>query len=174
MTRTITLRVEKPCGRSWSEMIPESRAGYCSQCRESVHDLDSMSQGDILALVKSNPDGFCGKISSPAGICLTERPDRTEGTNITLPAAILLFASTVAACSGKSGQGTQEHSPEPPAARSSSSPAVSSVDTNSSNAVTAPSTAPSPPQLSREQCERLSSLGYVSINCATLPSREHR
>jgi len=175
--KVIALRLARPCTVAWDQLVETDGVRYCERCESRVHDLDSLTPGELVALARANPSGFCGKSSTPAGeLTVLEQPQVAGGVRARAGGtAVALLASTLAACSGDAGPGggARTASSNRPVASPSSSPTPCSAVKPSAQPGAVASA--SPTQLTREDCERWAALGgYITVDCSSLPKAEQR
>ena len=57
------LVIEKSCSADWSGMqAAEGGQHFCGTCQKHVYDLPSMTAREIRRILRSSPDGICGRI----------------------------------------------------------------------------------------------------------------
>lgn len=167
MKTRMVLRVSRPCSLEWSELDGDGSVRHCGQCNTAVYDLDGLRPDAVVALVRANPDGFCGRYTSVPGGALHVRSEDTgvRPRRLASGTAVAVLASTLAACTreGVSDEPKGKHS----AARAVETVAVASPAPSAQHV--SPLPASPAPQLTRETCEQLQSLGYINVDCNTLP-----
>lgn len=57
----IALRLEEPCHENWDNMTPDEQGRFCGSCQKSVIDFTHLTDNEILKMIASNPQGFCGQ-----------------------------------------------------------------------------------------------------------------
>ncbi len=62
MKNRLALRIDNPCSEKWSEMTPNERGRHCASCQKTVFDITTLTDNEILQMVKEHPDGFCGQL----------------------------------------------------------------------------------------------------------------
>ncbi len=54
--RADDIRIPEPCHEDWGRMLPEERGWHCRLCSKHVHDLSSMTETQVRALLASGQD----------------------------------------------------------------------------------------------------------------------
>jgi hypothetical protein len=54
--RADDIRIPEPCHEDWARMRPEERGWHCKLCVKHVHDLTSMTEKQVKALLASGQD----------------------------------------------------------------------------------------------------------------------
>ncbi len=60
------IHIPEPCHEDWDRMTPGERGRFCAACRQTVHDLSSMTERDAARLLASDGD-ICVSYESGAG-----------------------------------------------------------------------------------------------------------
>jgi hypothetical protein len=58
-----TLDLTFRCGEDWSVMHDQPGGKFCGSCFKSVIDLTKLSDQQIIRLIESNRNGFCGRLT---------------------------------------------------------------------------------------------------------------
>jgi hypothetical protein len=151
-----TLRVERRCNLNWDALVGDDRTRFCTQCHQSVHNLDAMAARDIEALRQAHPGGFCATYLGPPEAPFVIPDSARDEPNRAAAAAALMLAASLSGCSS----GCPSWETEAPRQRAVV-PAPASPEGAPQCSKVAPSPAP-PVTLSEEQRERLRQLGYVA------------
>jgi hypothetical protein len=59
-----TLDLTFRCGEDWSAMHDQPGGKFCGSCSKSVIDLTKLSDQQIIRLIESNRNGFCGRLTA--------------------------------------------------------------------------------------------------------------
>ena len=70
--RSPALRVAAPCPLRWEEMAGDDRVRFCGQCQQHVYNVESLSPGEVRALVERREGRVCVRLQR-----------RSDGTVIT-------------------------------------------------------------------------------------------
>src|SRR5262245_2544215 len=54
-----SLAVATPCPATWDDMQGDDRVRFCSQCRQSVYDLSSMTRTEAETLIRETNGRVC-------------------------------------------------------------------------------------------------------------------
>lgn len=54
--RAADIEIPKPCHEAWDAMTPTQRGRHCEACRQTVHDLSSMTERQAKKLLSSGED----------------------------------------------------------------------------------------------------------------------
>jgi len=171
MKTRMVLRVSGPCSLEWSELDGDGSVRHCGQCNTAVYDLDGLRPDAVVALVRANPRGFCGRYTSLPGEALHVRSEESgvRPRRLASGTAVAVLATTLAACTREGV--SDEPRRKPSAARAGETVAVASPSPRAQHVSPFP---PPVPQLTRETCEQLQSLGYINVDCNTLPHEPER
>ena len=172
MKTRMVLRVSGPCSLEWSELDGDGSVRHCGECNTAVYDLDALRSDAIVALVRANPRGFCGRYTSLPGEALHVRSEGSDvpPRRLARGTAVAVLATTLVACTREGVSDQPRHKPS--AARAVETVAIASPSPAAQHVSSSPSS-PVPP-LARETCEQLQSLGYINVDCNTLPHEPER
>ncbi|GHB57450.1 hypothetical protein [Persicitalea jodogahamensis] len=56
------LKIENPCPESWAEMSPTDSGRFCANCAKNVIDFTSLSDDQVLAILKKSSGNLCGRL----------------------------------------------------------------------------------------------------------------
>lgn len=57
------IQIPKPCHEDWSEMTPNQKGRFCSQCSKTVTDFRHMNTRQIIDHLEASPGKTCGRFS---------------------------------------------------------------------------------------------------------------
>lgn len=61
MPKEISIRIPKPCDKSWSNFRPTPGGGFCSNCQKEVIDFTSWQEKDLYHFLQKNQQPGCGR-----------------------------------------------------------------------------------------------------------------
>ncbi|WP_212000267.1 hypothetical protein [Chitinophaga sp. HK235] len=96
------LSVPTPCSENWDEMTHTAAGKHCSRCAKTVIDFSSMSDAEILAMLRNSKGEVCGHFQSSQLDRLIAPPPATRSNF--LPALLL----TAGMITGIANQGYAE------------------------------------------------------------------
>ena len=56
------LKIEDPCSESWAAMSPTNSGRFCASCAKNVIDFTSLSDEQVLAILKKSNSNLCGRL----------------------------------------------------------------------------------------------------------------
>ena len=98
-----SLRIHKPCPKTWEELEGGDERRYCSECSLHVHDASRMTRDAALRLVRESSERVCMRLERDAGgnAVFRDTPGLGRLARWTLSAA----AGLLAACNGAPADG---------------------------------------------------------------------
>ncbi len=81
-----SLYVDDPCSVAWDSMTGTDRIRFCSQCKQSVYDVSSLSANEAAQLIQDSGGDIC--------VRFYRRPDGTLITKDCAPIRALAFSTT--------------------------------------------------------------------------------
>lgn len=155
------IRIQSPCSKRWSDLVPHGPGRHCAECQEIVHDAAALTSRELDELLTEVPNPCLRVVLLPDGTALTR--DRIRLTDRPRPSHIVaaaLAALSLSCGEVKPGAG----SPPGDSAKGSHTPA------GAEEACTTPAPpeevarvagTTDPVELTPEMLEMLASLGYV-------------
>src|SRR5262245_2160350 len=61
MRKNIQLHIPKPCHEDWDTMTPIEKGRFCSGCQKQVVDFTVMSDEQLVAFFRKQPNNVCGR-----------------------------------------------------------------------------------------------------------------
>jgi hypothetical protein len=58
-----SLRLDSPCSQPWEGMTSTATGRYCHNCAKNVVDLTTLTDDQILTLLKTSGSTFCGRVT---------------------------------------------------------------------------------------------------------------
>ena len=79
--KTFRIEIPKPCHENWSEMTTNEQGAFCKSCQKTVVDFSQLADNQIVAFVKNNQNGFCGRFTNQQLAQTFELPNEPKFTN---------------------------------------------------------------------------------------------
>ncbi len=115
--RASDLEIPEPCAENWDEMTVQERGRHCAVCRQTVHDLSTMTEAQARALLDEDAD-ICISYEQVGGdVVLRPQPLIPPSRLTRLPLVASAGLSVVLAACAPHGEGPSldERAQEPPA-----------------------------------------------------------
>ncbi|MCC9165523.1 carboxypeptidase-like regulatory domain-containing protein [Pontibacter harenae] len=93
MADKIRIKINKPCGESWSGMEPTQEGRYCSACSKEVVDFTDYTDKQLLEFMREYSGRLCGRLREDQ---LKQYPLQLSASPLKLSAVKAFFATAAA------------------------------------------------------------------------------